>query len=238
MSTEFTQQHYSGDVVVDLNAITVTRVPPYDTGLDGVSLRLRRGELALVLLEQGAWDHPLPDVISGLLPVVSGEVTVFGDSWVGMGPDRQAHARSRIGRVFERRGWMSNLDVDENITLAQRHHTMRPVDEILAEAENLARMVNVPRLPAGRPASVEREQLRRCEWVRAALGSPWLMLLERPGQDLARGWRIPCAALVNHLRVSGTAVLWLCEDEEEWNDKSLNPSLKLRAEANTLKAES
>lgn len=237
MSTESTSSGYTSDVVVDLKQVVMTQVPPYDVGLDGVSLTINRGELVLILLQQGLWDHPLPDVISGLLPVVSGEVSVFGASWHGMGPDRQARARSHIGRVFERRGWLSNLDVDENITLAQRHHSTRPEQEIVAEAQRLAHMIQLTELPPARPSAVGREALRRSEWVRAALGSPWLLLLERPGQDLAKGWRTPCAALVNHLRSTGTAVLWFCEDEQEWNDKSLNPSLKLRAEGNTLRAE-
>jgi len=237
MSTVSISSGYSGDVVFDLKQIVVAQIPPYDAGLDEVSLTLKRGELALVLLEHGLWDHPLSDVISGLLPVASGEVSVFGNSWSDLGPDRQAKSRSRIGRVFERRGWMSNLDVDENITLAQRHHSSRPIEDIVNEAKKLANIIQLPELPAARPAVVGREELRRSEWVRAALGSPWLMLLERPGQDLSNGWRKPCSALVQHLRSTGTAVLWFCEDESEWNDKSLNPSLKLRAEGNTLKAE-
>lgn len=237
MNTDFSSSGYARDVVVDLNQIVTPQVPPYDAGLDGVSLTLKRGELVLVLLEQGLWDHPLPDVISGLLPVAAGEVSVFGISWPEVGPDRQAQARSRIGRVFERRGWMSNLDVDENITLAQRHHSSRPVEDIVNEAKQLARIINLSELPAARPAVVGREELRRSEWVRAALGSPWLLLLERPGQDLSNGWQTSCSALVTHLRATGTAVLWFCEDEQEWNDKSLNPSLKLRAEGNTLRAE-
>lgn len=235
MSTDFNQPQCPHEIVAQLREVSMGVVPPYDAGLADATLTLRRGELLLVLLEHGCWSHPLADVLSGLVPVDQGAVEVFGAAWTNWSPDRQARARGRIGRVFERRGWMSNLDVDENVTLSERHHTVRPVEEIYAEARELARLADLAELPSARPALVGREALRRAEWVRAALGSPWLALLERPGRDLARGWRPACARLVQRLRGQGAAVVWWCESEEEWNDAALNPSLKLRAEGNTLR---
>jgi len=237
MSMDYTKPECPDDVVLELTRVSMTVKPPFDVGLDHVDLIVRRGELVLIQLEQGLWDHPLADLVSGLIPAEDGTVNVFGVSWIGMSPDRQAQARWRIGRVFERRGWMSNLDVDENITLSERHHSTRPESEIYQEAKDLARIVGLDALPVARPAVVNREDLRRAEWVRAALGSPWLVVMERPGQDLERGWIPSCAALVEKLRRQGTAVIWMCEDGEEWNDKSLNPSLKLRSEGNTLRTE-
>jgi ABC-type transporter Mla maintaining outer membrane lipid asymmetry ATPase subunit MlaF len=44
MSTESTSSGYTSDVVVDLKQVVMTQVPPYDVGLDGVSLTINRGE--------------------------------------------------------------------------------------------------------------------------------------------------------------------------------------------------
>ena len=100
--------------------------------------------------------------------------------WEEMAADAAAAARGRIGRVFEVRGWISNLDVDENITLAQRHHTSRPLGEIEAEALALAQQFGLADLPRLRPAMLRAGELRRAAWIRALLGAPTLILLEHP----------------------------------------------------------
>ncbi len=220
--------------VVQAVDITLSPLPAYDTGLNGVSFTLQRGDLALVLLEHGATHHPLPDLLCGLIQPEQGTLNVFGQAWATRTPDQQARARHRIGRVFDEAGWLSNLDVDENITLAERHHTARPSAEIHAEAEALARLCGLDALPSTRPAVTVRDTLRRAEWVRAALGNPWLVILERPGRDLADGWLDHLLPLLHRLREDGTAILWL-DDPAEGNAPAINPSLKLRAEAATLR---
>lgn len=237
MSTrlDFYAAHPPGDTVVRLDRVDADGGEDYDVGLSGVSFTLRAGELALALLEQGAQDHPLDDVICGFVPLAGGALDIFGGTWSAWSPDLQARARWRIGRVFARQSWLSNLDVDENVTLAERHHTRRAEAEIVDEAQRLAALAGLERLPHTRPPVTDREELRRAEWVRAALGSPWLMLLERPGKDLAPGWMDHLKPLIRAARARGTAVLWLCEDEVEWSDDSLTPTLKLRAEGNTLR---
>lgn len=237
MKHDFQQPRCPVEPVLELAGVQLAVVPPYDAGLSGGSLVLRRGELALIRLEEGLWSHPLADVVSGLLMPDAGEVRIFGASWSGLPPDVQALYRWKIGRVFEGNGWVSNLDVDENITLSERHHTRRPVAEIEEEMRRLAGIAGLGGIPPGRPAVANREILQRCEWVRAVMGQPWLVLLERPGQDLSPGWRSGCARLVAEARERGAAVVWWCETDAEWNDKSLNPTLKLRAEGNTLRVE-
>lgn len=237
MKHDFHQPHCPVDPVLELSGLHLAATPPYDTGLAGLDLVVRRGELVVVLLEEGMWRHPLADVVSGLLPPDAGAVRIFGSGWDGLSPDVQAVSRWKIGRVFEGNGWVSNLDVDENITLSERHHTRRPLAEIEDEMQRLAGVAGLDGIPPGRPAAVSRERLQRCEWVRSMMGQPWLVLLERPGQDLSPGWRTGCGGLVAQARARGAAVIWLCEDAAEWNDKSLNPTLKLRAEGNTLRVE-
>lgn len=236
MKISFEQPFPSDRELLRLDRVSIADELPYDCGLKQASFLLRPGDLMLVMLEQGVWSHPLPDLVSGLIPFEEGDFTVFGHRWSGWGPDQQARARGRIGRVFEGHGWISNLDIDENVTLAQRHHTRRPVADILAEGERWARMVGLDSLPKTRVAVTPRELLRRAEWVRAAMGSPWLILLERPGEDLADGWLPQLAALIEQVRANGTAVIWLCETEEEWMHHFRTPVLKFRAEANTLQA--
>jgi len=219
--------------VVDVRDAGMELSPAYDVGMEGVSFTLQRGELALVRLEHGMPEHPLADVLSGLAGITSGDVRVFGQEWPRLGPDEQARARWRIGRVFAGHGWMSNLDVDENVTLAERYHGRRRVSDILEEAHELARRAGLTDLPDTRPAMTDWNRLRRAEWVRAMLGTPWLCLFERPGRDLTESWLDEFLPMVDALRARGTAVVWLCVDDGEWQ-AGVNPSLKFTAKGNKL----
>src|SRR5215210_2327568 len=145
--------------ILELIGVTVEADPAYDSPVWNVSLRLAPGELALVRLERGVVRLPLADAAEGLAEHYDGTAAFLGRDWRSVPAGEGAALRGRIGRVFDAvgvgavgTGWVSHLDVDENITLAQRHHTRRPSGEIEAEAAKLARMFGLPGLPSGPPA--------------------------------------------------------------------------------------
>jgi phospholipid/cholesterol/gamma-HCH transport system ATP-binding protein len=151
-------------------------------------------------------------VAQGLVEPDSGLVTFLGEDWCAMSPDRSAERRGKIGRVFESQAWISNLDVDENVILAQRSHTARPESEIAAEAGALAGQFGLGELPRGRPAVVRRADLRRAAWVRAFIGAPQLVILENPTKDVSSD-ALP--SLVDAVKAAcgrGAAVIWMTDD--------------------------
>ncbi|MCX6995842.1 MAG: ATP-binding cassette domain-containing protein [Kiritimatiellaeota bacterium] len=197
--------------VIKFDRVSCTAQPPYEQDLAEVSLALGPGELGVVLVPPGVARLPLADLAEGLLTPESGTVSLDGEDWRELTPDAAAAARSQIGRVFETRGWISNLDVDENITLAQRHHTLRPLAELDQEAEALARGFGLTELPRVRPATLKGAVLRRAEWVRAFLGAPTLILLEYPMRDVYTNDLDGLLRAVQAARERGAAVLWIGE---------------------------
>jgi ABC-type ATPase involved in cell division len=210
--------------------VTLEAGAPYDAGLRDVSLALAPGELALVRLPYGTTVTPLADLACGVIDPEQGEVAFQGESWNGQGADREATRRGLIGRVFERAGWLSNLDVDENITLARRYHERWEPAEALRQAQDLALRLGMSGVPAGRPALVPRGELLRAQWVRALLGEPVLLLLERPVRDLPPAWVAPLVTEVQRRRAAGVAVLWLTDDHERLDPAALTPTLKFGLE--------
>jgi phospholipid/cholesterol/gamma-HCH transport system ATP-binding protein len=160
------------------------------------------------------------------LDLAAGEVRFLGESWNTVHRDKAPGLRGRIGRVFDEPGWVSNLDVDENITLSQRYHTRRPEPEIHEEARQRAQELGLTELPQGRPAFVPRAELRRAEWVRAFMGDPKLIILERPTRDLPEEWAGPLLAQVQKARERGSAVLWIAGDQDDVDEIALKPTLK------------
>lgn len=191
--------------------VSLTAQPPYAQDLDEVSLEVAKGEAHLVLTDLLPDGFPLADLAAGLLAPDAGHVRFEGEDWQELNPDAAAAARGRIGRIFEKRGWISNLDVDENITLAQRHHTTRPLAEIEAEALALAKQFGFEDLPRVRPALLRSGELRRAAWVRALVGSPTLLVLEHPLRDLTAAAGAPFCAAVQAACARGAAALWIAE---------------------------
>lgn len=190
--------------------------------MEDVSLRLGAGEAAMVLVEEGREHLPLADAAEGLLAPVRGEVLFCGARWEELSPARQTERRGRVRRVFEQYGWVSNLDVLENICLAECYHTGRPLAEIVAEAEALAREFGLDGVPAGRPTRVAGPTLRKLEWVRALMGRPALLLLERPMLGAMRADLERLAAGVARAMNRGAAVVWLAADARELEALSTN----------------
>lgn len=202
---------------------------PGQTPMDEVTLQLRAGELLIVQVEPGNEQLPLTDAALGLTPPECGRTLFMGTDWQDAAPDTVLAMRARIGRVFDHDGWISNLDVIENITLAQRHHTRRPIAEINAEAQQMAQQFGLAGVPAGRPANVPRRDLRRAEWARAWMGSPALVCLERPGQGVANEYIACLADAVHRLCAHGGAALWITDDAREIKAAGTGTNIRRRA---------
>jgi len=191
--------------------VSLTAQPPYALDVTEASLELNGGELGLVLTGLHTEGLPLADLASGLVAPEAGIVLFQEEDWQERQPDEATVARGSIGRIFDKRGWISNLDVDENITLAQRHHTTRPVAEIEAEALALARQFGFEDLPRVRPALLRPGELRRAAWIRALVGAPALVLLEYPLRDLPANAAAPLVAAMQAVAARGAAALWIAE---------------------------
>ncbi len=182
------------------------------TGIDGVSFSLFRGDIALVMVEEGREHIPLASLAQGLLKPDAGRVYFSGECWEAVGPGRQSMMRGRIRRVFEHYGWVTNLDLMENLCLAESHNTQRSMEEIEQEVCGLARRFGINEIPAMRPTRVHGLILRKLEWVRAFVGAPDLIILERPCVGAPKADAIRLIDAVCAAARGGVAVLWICDD--------------------------
>lgn len=175
-------------------------------------LTLGPGDIALVVLEEGHEHTSLAPLAQGLVEPAAGCVRFLGECWSAMGATRQSQMRGRTRRVFEHYGWITNLDVIENVCLAEYHHTSRPLHEIVEEARGLARRFGLETIPETRPTRVNGRILRKLEWVRALLGRPDLVILERPLFGAPREDAPRLVDAVCEAARRGAAVLWLSDD--------------------------
>ena len=223
--------------ILEFDCVSLRKVAHGQAEMHGVSFRLMPGDLARVQLEPGNEQLPLADAAEGLIEPDEGSVAFMGERWPEMTPDRELALRARIGRVFYGHGWISNLNVLENLILAQRHHTSRPDPEIMAEAQDLARSFGLREVPAGRPALVLQRDLRRAEWIRAFLGQPALILLERPTFGVAVEHVPLLIRAVEAALAGGAAVLWTHDKDTSSGETALQKCLRFRMLGDTILAE-
>lgn len=226
----------ANQTVLSFQDVELSKDEAPGTGFSCASFALERGRLALIQVPRDVRVLPLADLAMGLLAPASGRIEFLGRAWPERDADAQCAARGRIGRVFDGHlsSWLSNLDMDENLTLAWRMHREDGLAPCLHRLEELARLVHAWPLPEGRPAAVEPTLRRKLEWVRACLMSPDLLILERPRRGAYGSPVAQLRALVEPLRAAGTAVLWVATDADEWQDVEVRPDSRWHVAAARL----
>jgi len=224
----------ANDPILEFMDVTIAAAVRAHAGLSHVSARFGPGTLTLIQVEPDNELFPLADLATGLLFPAEGGVLFQGEAWKAMPPEQVLQRRAQIGRVFDGHGWISNLNVNENVTLAQQHHTRRPDAEILAEAEALARAFGLNKLPRIRPALVTPQDLRRSEWIRGFLGCPRLILLERPMQGVPLEHLPRLLGAVRAACARKAAVLWLTDNDRIGRHPQLPPAARYATRGLTL----
>jgi len=212
--------------ILEYDNVTFVGDRVYDSGISGISLAIRPGELAIVLLERERTHLPLADLAAGILAPDEGQIRFQGSDWSVIAPDAAADLRGRIGRVFEGNPWIDGIEMDQNIMLAEMHHTRRSSADMIREAEALSRTFDLPGLPLRLPSTVRGKDLVRAGCVRAFMGKPDLLVLERPTAGVYPELLPP---LLNKLRAErdrGAAVFWLTDNSEVWDNPGVRPTLR------------
>jgi branched-chain amino acid transport system ATP-binding protein len=107
----------------------------------GLNLVVAPGEVVALLGPNGAGKSTTLGTISGVLPIISGEILIDGESVVG----RSAHqiARRGLALVPEDRGLFYQMTVAENLKFRQdRRNKLVGIDEILETMPALAPLLN------------------------------------------------------------------------------------------------
>ena len=220
--------------MADLLTITgVTRQFGGVTAVDGVDLRLAKGELVSVIGPNGAGKTTLFNLVSGQIRPQAGTVVLEGRDVTGWTPERLAE--HGLARTFQNGRVFGNLTVEDNVLIGAhtrlravrpRMPVLGPVLELLlalirppavaAEEQALKAEVRdilaafgdrlLPRLhqPAFRLSYANR---RRVEIARALALQPRLLLLDEPTAGMNQTETAEMQALIADLKARGLTIL-------------------------------
>lgn len=226
-----------GDAILSLESATFPRSAGFDTGLFDVTFRLGAGELLMVRLEAPNFRVPLGDAVAGLLTPIKGHARYMGESWDAMRATRAARHRGTIGRLFDQTtpsSWLQDRSLEENLLLATLHHSHQRGGELLEEAGGLARVFGLPGLPRFGPRAALEADLRRAACVRAFLGQPRLLILERPTAGVGLELLGPLVQCVQRARERGSAVIWTTSESVVFDEPAVRATRRSRMSGSQL----
>ncbi len=168
--------------LLDLDAVTV--VHPGATGgrptVDGLSLRLMRGEIGCLLGASGCGKTTVLRAIAGFEPLRSGRIALDGRPIAGHGADLPPEAR-RIGMMFQDYALFPHLDAAANVAFGLR---ALPRAARAARAKDLLALVGLADRASAYPHELSGGQQQRVALARALAPEPLLVLLDEPFSNL------------------------------------------------------
>lgn len=151
--------------------------------LQGVSAKVRRGEVLVIIGPSGSGKSTLLRCINMLEHPDSGNIVVDGISVMHKSTDINI-VRAEVGIVFQQFNLFPHLTVLENIMLAQRIVRKRKREEAREIAEKQLRYVGIPEKADAFPHELSGGQQQRVAIARALAMNPKIMLFDEPTSAL------------------------------------------------------
>lgn len=152
--------------------------------IDQLSLEVNEGDFIAIMGASGSGKSTLLNLISGILPLTSGDIFIKGKSILGMSEEESAiFRRDELGFVFQDYNLIDTLTIGENIMLPLMF-TGRDVKIMQKKAEDYAEKLGIKELMDHRIYEVSGEQAQRASIARALIHHPRLLLADEPTGNL------------------------------------------------------
>lgn len=145
--------------------------------LSGISLKVVKGEVIVILGPSGCGKSTFLRCINGLEPVQAGMMWYRGQNLAGDDVDFR-QVRQRIGMVFQNYELFPHLTVIENILLGPLKVQKRSRGEAVQQAEQLLERVGLLDRKEAYPRQLSGGQKQRIAIVRALCMNPEIMLFD------------------------------------------------------------
>jgi branched-chain amino acid transport system ATP-binding protein len=175
-------------------------------GVDGVSLRVERGERWAIIGPNGAGKTTLFRAISGEVQPTKGRVHLFGADMSRAAPYKKA--QKGLGRTYQITNLFQALTVEENLAIAAQARSLtrfvpwRPLRIRAWLEDRISRVLHQVGLIERRRhvvAELSHGEQRQLEIAMALAGNPELLLLDEPGAGLSAAERRIMRELISSL---------------------------------------
>ncbi len=206
-------QENTGKLLVEMKEIVKTF--PGTKALDGVTLKLRKGEIHALIGENGAGKSTLMNILTGQFSMDSGEIIMEGEP-VRFSSPREAMSRN-IVLVPQELNLIPEASIAENIFLGNEVAKKHLIDwnRTQQEAEKLLELLDV-KIDVSRPVkelSAAYQQL--VSIARALTYEPKVLILDEPTAVLTNRETESLFASMQRLKKNGTAMVFITHHLDE-----------------------
>ena len=179
--------------------------------LNGLSLSVRAGEIALLQGPSGSGKTTLLQITGCLLRADGGRVELAGEELNGAGDDARTSARQRhLGFCFQHFHLLEALTVRDNVMLGLRLKR-QPLDA--QRVSEVLELLGLAKKAEKLPRDLSGGEKQRAAFARALVGRPTLLLADEPTSQLDAHAAEAVAQLVRQsVKESGCAALITTHD--------------------------
>jgi phospholipid/cholesterol/gamma-HCH transport system ATP-binding protein len=153
--------------------------------LNGISLRVNRGETVAVLGRSGTGKSVLLRLIIGLEKPDSGSVSIHGQDTSGLALDRMSEIRLKMGFLFQHAALYDSLTVAGNVAFPLEHHRRDMSGSERADrVKQLLSEVGLEGSLDKMPSDISGGMQKRVGLARALALEPEILLLDEPTAGL------------------------------------------------------
>ncbi len=189
----------------------------YPTGtaaLKDCSLEIGKGEFVFIVGSSGSGKSTLIKTLLGELEISSGRIEVAGKNLASMTRKELPFFRRKLGVVFQEFRLLDEMNVFENVALAQRVVGVSSRERRRKNSLAMLEMVGLSKKLKAYPKELSGGEQQRVAIARAMVNKPAILLADEPTGNLdpENSWEI--MKLLEDVHELGTTVLVVSHNED------------------------
>ena len=154
------------------------------TVLDGINLKVKRGETFVILGGSGCGKSTLLRNLVGLMRPHSGRIFINGRDFTAMSERERIEVRKRMGMCFQGSALFNSMTVGDNVALPLREHTKLEESTIEIMTKIKLELVGLSGFDHYMPAELSGGMRKRAGLARAMAMDPEIIFYDEPSAGL------------------------------------------------------